>query len=47
MWKYKNFKTEKAARQWMKDNEHRYNMTLIFVENGFAVEYKPLYVINL
>lgn len=46
MWKTKKFKTESAAREWMEDHEDRYVMQLIFIENGFAVEYKPCYVIK-
>lgn len=49
MWKRKHFKgdrPETAARQWIKDNSHRYQCQLVWVQNGCAVEYRKLRMIG-
>lgn len=46
MWSYKPFKKHAAAQAWMDKNKHRYQCTLVFVHNGYAVEYKRLRVIG-
>jgi hypothetical protein len=46
MWNVKRFKTEKAARQWMDGNADRYQMLLVWIHNGCAVEYKRLRVVG-
>ena len=42
MWETKYFKTYEQAKKFMCRNENRYRYELLFVENGFAVEYKKL-----
>ena len=39
MWKVKKFKTEAEARAFMVGK----NASLLFIHNGFAVEYKTLF----
>jgi len=40
IWWTMNFKTEKEAREFMNKIQDKYTTELIFVENGFKVEYK-------
>lgn len=40
--KYKAFKTLRGAEVFMAKNANKYQMELIFVENGYEVEYKPM-----
>ena len=42
MWTIKKFKTASAMRAWMDKNAGRYQMTVIFIENGYALEYRAL-----
>jgi hypothetical protein len=42
MWKTKFFKTQPEAETWIKTNANKYQADLIFVNNGFAVEYRRL-----
>ena len=44
MWEIKYFKTYEQAKNfmWRNDFKNRYRYELLFVENGFAVEYKKL-----
>ena len=46
MWQTKTFKTQKQAEQWIKKHDHKYRMNLIFINNGFGVEYKKLLKIS-
>tara|TARA_R110002020_G_C16046638_1_gene754184 strand:+ start:343 stop:636 length:294 start_codon:yes stop_codon:yes gene_type:complete len=45
MWKTKYFKTENEAHAFMSDNCLYYQMQLIFIENGYGVEYRELKII--
>jgi len=49
MWNIKYFKTYEQAQKFMLRNNYknRYRYELIFVENGYAVEYKKLLTIKL
>lgn len=40
IWRTMNFKTEKEAREFINKIQDKYSTELIFVENGFEVEYK-------
>lgn len=40
--KYKAFKTLRGAEVFMAKNAHNYQMELLFVENGYEVEYRPM-----
>lgn len=44
MWEIKYFKTYEQAKKFIcrNDYKNRYRYELLFVENGFAVEYKKL-----
>ncbi len=46
MWSIKRFKTFAAQAQWTESNGHRYQIVPLFVNNGYAVEYKKLRVIG-
>lgn len=46
MWKTKNFKSYESQQNWIAANRHNYQITIIYVNNGYAVEYKPLFKIN-
>jgi len=49
MWDIKYFKTYELAKKFMLRNNYknRYKYQLLFVENGYAVEYKKLLTIKL
>jgi hypothetical protein len=42
MWETKRFKTYAQQAEWIASNKWRYSITVLFVNNGFAVEYKKL-----
>lgn len=42
MWKIKIFKTKEAQQNWCASNKKKYQITQIFVNNGYGVEYKKL-----
>lgn len=43
MWKIsKKFKTQKQAEKFIKSNSYNYKCDLLFVHNGYKVEYKEL-----
>lgn len=42
MWQTKHFKTEAAQEAWIERNEGRFQITRLFVNNGYAVEYRKL-----
>ena len=42
MWETKYFKTKKALDRFMEANKHKYQMTEIFINNGYGVEYRKL-----
>lgn len=46
MWTVKKFKTYAAQEAWIARNAHRYQITRLYVNNGYAVEYKALRVIG-
>lgn len=45
MWKTKEFTTHNEAYKFMQTIKNRYVFNLIFIENGYGVEYKPLKII--
>jgi len=47
MWQVKKFKTQQALNDWQANNSHRYQIDIIYINNGFAVEYKPLRIIDI
>jgi len=42
MWKTKYFTTENLAIEWIRQNTLDYQMELIFVANGYGVQYKDM-----
>ena len=42
MWREKYFHTEKERDSWIENNSHKYMITILYVNNRFAVEYKDL-----
>jgi hypothetical protein len=42
MWTIKRFKTFKAQSEWIEANQHRYQIQVVIVNNGYAVEYRKL-----
>ena len=44
MWTTKTFPSFTAQSNWIERNEHRYQITVLYVNNGYAVEYKKLRV---
>ena len=42
MWETKFFKTLEEANNFINKNDRKYQTQLIYVHNGFAVEYKKL-----
>ena len=41
-WKIKQFKTAEQKDKFLQRNKNRFQMAEIFINNGFAVEYKDL-----
>ena len=46
MWQVKKFNTRKDMLKWCENNSHRYQIEQIFVNNGYAVEYRQLNIIG-
>ena len=46
MWNLKTFKTRKSMEKFIKKNEDKFIFTEIFINNGYAVEYKPKYIVE-
>jgi hypothetical protein len=42
MWTVKHFPNATAQQRWIGANEHRYQITVLFVNNGYAVEWRAL-----
>ena len=42
MWKTKCFKTQEERDRWIEKNGNRYQWEIIFINNGYAVEYRKL-----
>lgn len=42
MWKYKEFKTYSEQQRWILDNQHKYQIENVFIENFYALEYRKL-----
>ena len=47
MWEYKEFKTEQDRENWILSNRLKYQIEVIYINNGYAVEYRKLRVINI
>jgi hypothetical protein len=42
MWTTKHFKTQDAMDKWIEKNSNKYQITILYVNNGYALEYKKL-----
>jgi len=42
MWQTKIFKTKTALQRWICEKSHRYQWDMIYVNNGWGVEYRKL-----
>lgn len=42
MWEFKRFKTKDSMRKWVNTNKKKYQIEEVFVNNGYAVEYRKL-----
>ena len=42
MWKFKRFNSFADQVDWINRNDHKYQITVIYVNNGYAVEYRKL-----
>ena len=47
MWQIKTFKTREAMLLWIARNESRMQWNQIYINNGYAVEYRKLRMINV
>jgi len=47
MWTTKYFRDFAAQCEWIRKNRNRYQITPLFVANGYAVEYKLLTVLRM
>jgi hypothetical protein len=47
MWTTKRFRDFAAQCEWIRKNRNRYQITPLFVNNGYAVEYKLLTVLRM
>ena len=41
-WKKRYFKTLKDQNEWIEKNKNKYRIDLIFINNGYGIEYKKL-----
>lgn len=46
MWEIKEFKSESSKQKWIEKNQYKYQITEIFINNGFALEVKKLRIIK-
>ena len=42
MWTIKRFNSSHDQANWIGANQHRYQINVLFVNNGYAVEFKRL-----
>ena len=42
MWNIKTFTSKESMTKWIESNIDKYQITEIFVNNGYGVEYRPL-----
>jgi hypothetical protein len=47
MWKTKEFKTIESRNNWIRNHKHLYQIEIVFINNGYGVEYKKLRTINI
>ena len=42
MWSVKKFKSAHDQANWIGANQHRFQIVVMYINNGYAVEYKKL-----
>lgn len=42
MWKTRLFKTNDAMQQWISANGHKMQYQIIYINNAYGLEFKPL-----
>lgn len=42
MWEVKKFKTQQTLDKWRETHGHKYQITEIFINNGYALEVRRL-----
>lgn len=42
MWNVKTFKSAHDQANWIGAHQHKFQITVLYVNNGFAVEYRRL-----
>ncbi len=47
MWQVKRFKSLKAQQAWCQSHDHYCQIVVLFVNNGYAVEWRRLRVIKV
>ena len=47
MWKLKLFSNVTDRNEWIFKNTHKYQTVIVFVNNGYGVEYRPLNIIDI
>jgi len=47
MWKLKVFSDFITRDEWIFKNIHKYQIVIVFVNNGYGVEYRPLKIIDI
>lgn len=46
MWRIKHFKTNDGMHAWLKQQRGKIQYEILYVENGYAVQWRPLRVIH-
>jgi len=46
-WKTKVFRKHEAYLRWINRNYRKYQIVTVYVNNGYAVDYKPLLIIDI
>lgn len=47
MWQIKEFKTKEAMQKFIDNSEHKRQVEIIYINNGYAVEFRELKIIEL
>ena len=46
MWNFKTFKNFNEQSKWINKNKYKYQIEIVFINNGNAIEYKELTIID-
>lgn len=46
-WKTKTFSNVEKRDHWIEKNKSKHQIVIIFINNGYGVEYKPLIIIDI